>query len=119
MTTPKAYKVICISMYKSDLTALDAKVEAIKDGGKTCMSRSQLIRIALGQIEAEAVLNEARRRVLTREHVAAIARAAVDAALESMAIPYDVGVAAAAAIARAEGERAALVRIELLTPKHG
>ena len=50
---PKAehYEVICISMYREDLAALDAKVDALKDHGHRKMSRSALIRWALANVD--------------------------------------------------------------------
>jgi hypothetical protein len=37
MRTPPRYKVICVSMYRSDLDELDRKVEALKDRGWTLL----------------------------------------------------------------------------------
>jgi len=44
---PDHYEVICISLYREDLDALDAKVTALKRSGHRKMSRSALIRYAL------------------------------------------------------------------------
>lgn len=44
---PDHYEVICISMYREDLDALDAKVATLKRSGHRKMSRSALIRYAL------------------------------------------------------------------------
>jgi hypothetical protein len=52
---PQHYKVICISLYNSDLEALDQMVEALKSRGLTKANRSALIRYALGQIDLEQV----------------------------------------------------------------
>jgi hypothetical protein len=46
------YEVICISLYKEDLAALDAKVAALKAQGHRKMSRSALIRFALATVDA-------------------------------------------------------------------
>lgn len=51
---PKAdlpYEVICISMYREDLAALDAKVRELKTRGHRKMSRSALIRYALAHVD--------------------------------------------------------------------
>lgn len=48
---PDHYKVVCISMYTRDLDELDAKVAVLKERGWTKMSKSQLIRIALAQLD--------------------------------------------------------------------
>jgi hypothetical protein len=50
---PTHYKVICISMYTRDLEELDAKVAELKRRGWTKASKSQLIRIALSQIDLD------------------------------------------------------------------
>jgi hypothetical protein len=52
---PTHYKVVCISIYTSDLADLDAKVEALKARGLTKMSRSQLIRLAVGRLDIDAI----------------------------------------------------------------
>jgi hypothetical protein len=52
---PAHYKVICISMYTSDLDELDAKVSELKRQGHTKMSRSQLIRLALNRLSINDV----------------------------------------------------------------
>ncbi len=44
---PDHYEVICISLYREDLDALDGKVSALKRSGHRKMSRSALIRYAL------------------------------------------------------------------------
>src|SRR6185503_11144691 len=48
---PTHYKVICISMYTQDLEDLDAKVAELKRRGWTKANKSQLIRLALSQID--------------------------------------------------------------------
>jgi hypothetical protein len=52
---PTHYKVICISLYNSDLMALDAKVAELKRRGLTKMSRSELIRFALAELDVDRV----------------------------------------------------------------
>ena len=48
---PTHYKVICISMYTRDLEELDAKVAELKRRGWTKANKSQLIRLALSQMD--------------------------------------------------------------------
>ena len=50
---PAHYKVICISMYTRDLEDLDAKVAELKRRGWTKANKSQLIRLALSQIDID------------------------------------------------------------------
>ena len=50
---PTHYKVICISMYTRDLEELDAKVAELKRRGWTKANKSQLIRMALSQIDLD------------------------------------------------------------------
>ena len=50
---PTHYKVICISMYTRDLEELDAKVAELKRRGWTKANKSQLIRLALAQIDLD------------------------------------------------------------------
>lgn len=50
---PTHYKVICISMYTRDLEDLDAKVAEFRHRGWTKMTKSQLIRLALSQIDLD------------------------------------------------------------------
>jgi hypothetical protein len=52
---PDHYEIICISMYKEDLAALDEKVQSLKARGHRKMSRSALIRIALEKVDLESV----------------------------------------------------------------
>ena len=44
---PDHYEVICISLYKEDLSRLDEMVSQLKNDGHRKMSRSALIRFAL------------------------------------------------------------------------
>jgi hypothetical protein len=50
---PSHYKVICISMYTRDIEELEAKVAELKRRGWTKASKSQLIRLALSQIDLD------------------------------------------------------------------
>lgn len=50
---PTHYKVICISMYTRDLEELDAKVAELKRRGWTKANKSQLIRLALSQMDID------------------------------------------------------------------
>ncbi len=50
---PTHYKIICISMYTRDIDELEAKVAELKRRGWTKASKSQLIRIALGQLDLD------------------------------------------------------------------
>lgn len=50
---PTHYKVICISMYTRDLEDLNAKVAELKRRGWTKANKSQLIRIALSQMDID------------------------------------------------------------------
>lgn len=52
---PSHYKVISISLYQEDLARLDDMVRELKRRGHTKASRSQLIRVALGQVDLDAV----------------------------------------------------------------
>src|SRR3954452_9961437 len=52
---PQHYKVICISMYTTDLAELDAMVEKLKARGLTKANRSALIRFALAQVDVDKV----------------------------------------------------------------
>jgi hypothetical protein len=49
------YEVICISLYREDLAALDRMVEALKARGLRKMSRSALIRWALRTVDLDGV----------------------------------------------------------------
>jgi len=48
---PDHYDVICISLYKEDLTQLDKMVAKLKKQGHRKISRSALIRFALDQVD--------------------------------------------------------------------
>jgi hypothetical protein len=50
---PTHYKVICISMYTRDLEELEEKAAELKRRGWTKASKSQLIRLALSQIDLD------------------------------------------------------------------
>ena len=50
---PTHYKVICISMYTRDLEELEAKVAELKKRGWTKANKSQLIRLALAQLDLD------------------------------------------------------------------
>jgi hypothetical protein len=50
---PTHYKVICISMYTRDIEELEAKVSELKRRGWTKASKSQLIRLALSQLDLD------------------------------------------------------------------
>jgi hypothetical protein len=50
---PTHYKVICISMYTRDIEDLDAKVAELKRRGWTKANKSQLIRLALSQVDLD------------------------------------------------------------------
>jgi hypothetical protein len=50
---PTHYKVICISIYTRDLEELDAKVAELKRRGWTKANKSQLIRLALNQVDLD------------------------------------------------------------------
>ena len=62
---PTHYKVVCHSMYTSDLDELDRKVVLLKQHGWSKANRSHLIRIALARLSDEelaAIAGEQRRR---------------------------------------------------------
>lgn len=52
---PTHYKVICISMYTQDIQELDAKVNELKRRGWTKANKSQLIRLALAQLDLDTL----------------------------------------------------------------
>jgi hypothetical protein len=52
---PTHYKVICISMCTRDLEELDAKVAELKRRGWTKANKSQLIRLALSQLDLDTL----------------------------------------------------------------
>jgi hypothetical protein len=53
---PTHYKIICISMYNSDLERLDRDVAELRGRGLTQMSKSRLIRIALAQLDLDLIV---------------------------------------------------------------
>lgn len=50
---PTHYKVICISMYTQDIAELENKVAELKRRGWTKANKSQLIRLALSQLDLD------------------------------------------------------------------
>jgi hypothetical protein len=52
---PTHYKVICISLYTRDIELLEAKVAELKQRGYTKANKSQLIRMALGQLDLDKI----------------------------------------------------------------
>ena len=52
---PTHYKVICISMYTKDIEELEAKVAEMKKRGYTKANKSQLIRLALRNLDLDDV----------------------------------------------------------------
>lgn len=52
---PTHYKIICISMYTKDIDNLDEMVAELKRRGHTKANKSQLIRIALNQLDLDAL----------------------------------------------------------------
>ena len=52
---PTHYKVICISMYNQDIKELEAKVAELKKRGMTKANKSQLIRLALQQLDLDKI----------------------------------------------------------------
>lgn len=52
---PTHYKVICISMYTRDIAELEAKVDELKARGWTKANKSQLIRLALAQLDVSTL----------------------------------------------------------------
>jgi hypothetical protein len=53
---PTHYKVICISMYTRDIEELEAKVAELKRRGWTKANKSQLIRLALAQVDLDKLV---------------------------------------------------------------
>ena len=49
------YKVICISIYNTDLEALDRKVAELKERGFRKANRSLVIRMAMNDFDPETV----------------------------------------------------------------
>jgi hypothetical protein len=52
---PTHYKVICISLYTQDLEDLEAKVGELKRRGWTKANKSQLLRLALAQLDLDKI----------------------------------------------------------------
>lgn len=52
---PRHFKVICISMYLTDIAKLDEMVLELKKRGLTKANRSALIRHALGLVQLDQV----------------------------------------------------------------
>lgn len=50
---PTHYKVVCISLYTKDIEYLNTTVKELKRRGYTKANKSQLIRIALGQLDID------------------------------------------------------------------
>lgn len=54
-TKDKSYKIVCISMYNTDIKELDEKVARLRARGWTNMNKSLLIRLALRGVDAETM----------------------------------------------------------------
>lgn len=52
---PTHYKVVCISLYTQDIANLEAKVAELKRRGYTKANKSQLIRLALRNLDLDSV----------------------------------------------------------------
>ena len=52
---PTHYKVICISLYTKDIEHLETTVAELKRRGHTKANKSQLIRIALSQLDIDKI----------------------------------------------------------------
>lgn len=52
---PTHYKVVCISLYTQDIENLEAKVAELKRRGHTKANKSQLIRMALRQLDLDSL----------------------------------------------------------------
>ena len=50
---PTHYKIVCISMYTRDIEELEAKVAELRRRGWTRMTKSQLLRLALAQLDVD------------------------------------------------------------------
>lgn len=59
---PRPHTVISISIYNEDLQDLDDKVAALKRRGISSMSRSALIRIAVGDVDVEQLATDLLQR---------------------------------------------------------
>lgn len=51
----KPYKIVCISLYHTDIDQLAKKVATLRKRGHTSMNKSKLIRIALRQLDLDDV----------------------------------------------------------------
>ncbi|HVY63926.1 MAG TPA: hypothetical protein VHH11_03810, partial [Gammaproteobacteria bacterium] len=49
----KGFRVVCISLYTTDIEQLEAKVAELKRRGWTRANKSQLIRLALAQLDLD------------------------------------------------------------------
>lgn len=54
----KPHKVVCISMYVSDIELAAQQIAGLKRDGFTNMNRSRLIRLALEQFDASKLTKE-------------------------------------------------------------
>jgi hypothetical protein len=54
----RPFKVICISIYKDDLDAMDKLVTALKESGITTMNRSWLIREAIARVDVAQIVDQ-------------------------------------------------------------
>lgn len=54
---PSHYKVVCISLYTSDIQELKAKVNELKRRGWTRANASHLVRLALAQMDVDTIEN--------------------------------------------------------------
>ena len=64
---PTHYKVICLSIYNRDHDLLEAQVAELKRRGMTKISKSQLVRIALSQLDLDKAMTAPEHTVFTRE----------------------------------------------------
>lgn len=55
---PRPHKVICISIYETDLQNLDALVTSLKGAGLTTMNRSWLIREAVAGVDINRLFEQ-------------------------------------------------------------
>lgn len=53
MSTKKSYKVVAISLYLTDIEALEQKVQTLKERGHKGVSKSGLIRFALDTVNLD------------------------------------------------------------------
>ena len=52
---PTHYRVLCVSMYTSDIERMNEIVVELKRRGRTKMTRSELIRIAIAMFDLDRV----------------------------------------------------------------